>query len=340
MLRFIMLIITLLPMAAFATDSLRVQKMSLTYHYLPAKKQSDKLLIYLHGSVSQYKDLKAPRSVSLDELTEGNSSFVSTVQEKGYDVVMPIAFNEFNWLDSNGYVYIDALLDELTSNYSKVIISGFSDGGTGAYRMFYDHPERFDGLIVYNGYPQHEYFSEKVDYSSVTSKPVIFSSTKEDKTIPYEFLLVEYRRQRMVNTNCHFSLLDGGHDFSAYSKHDILKDLVLLEQPLGKAPHSDSLTVYAAFDGIISNDRLLEVFPFRKSVGKQFGMTEIAYQREDFDYKYYDKELKKGTIIKIHPITVHRNELRSNDHFGMTVELKGESYTIDMINWLKVDMWN
>ena len=144
-------------------------------------------------------------------------------------------------------------------------MSGFSDGATGAFKYFYRFPDKFKGLLLFNGYPQHNNFNKLVDYSRFSNYKIVFVSQKDDKIIPYEFEMTEFRRQKMTNANTYFLLVDGKHKFIQYNKKQFDQCITLLEnnQSPELAEH-DSTWIFPPVDGLMVNNEVLELYPFRK----------------------------------------------------------------------------
>src|SRR5690606_15434799 len=143
-----------------------------------------------------------------------------------FDLIIPITNDSLNWLNhpQESFIILKEYIKSLGKKYDEIYISGFSDGGTGSYKIFYKNPEHFDGLIIFNGYPQHSNHFKNVNYTSIENKKVIFMSTLKDKIIPYEFLLSEYCAQKKENADTYFYLAKGGHSFRNYGEQD-LKEL-------------------------------------------------------------------------------------------------------------------
>ena len=76
--------------------------------------------------------------------------FAATLPIKsGFDIFIPIKNDSLNWIDNYEYCFekFKLFVDSCKKVYSEIYISGFSDGGTGSYRIFYNHPDYFKGLI-------------------------------------------------------------------------------------------------------------------------------------------------------------------------------------------------
>lgn len=223
-----------------------------------------KILIYLHGGVgnSIYEDtLKNP---ALNELLESNSEYIKTALVNNYDVLIPIKNNNFNWLTNHSFCYqtIKSYLDSL-SIYDLKYISGFSDGGTGSFKIFYDYSDCFEGLIIFNGYPQHSNFYLTVDYSKVIAKKVVYFSSKKDKRIPYEFSLTEYLKQKKSNPNTYFYLTNGNHSFKQYSSPEMSFLFDVLSSKINNISNDQT-------QGLIVNDQLIEHYPFRNKIARKY----------------------------------------------------------------------
>lgn len=175
---------------------------------------NSKVLIFLHGGVKNPLFDDTSRMFELYFLLEGNNYLIPLVLNNGYDLIIPVTNDSMNWLTNHKYCY-ETLINYILSSktYDNKFISGFSDGGTGSFKIFYDYPSSFDGLVVFNGYPQHENFYQKVNYERISSKRIAFFSTYKDKRIPYEFLLTEYCKQKKTNANTFFYVKNGGHSF-------------------------------------------------------------------------------------------------------------------------------
>lgn len=324
----------------FAIDTITVDKTPLLYHKINTKQPNRKgLIIYMHGGVSQFKDKQELINLSPEELLEGNTQFLPVLNEQGYDVILPIAYNQYNWLEDGGEQFINELLTKYTTGYSKVYISGFSDGATGAFRFFYNHPEKFDGVIVFNGYPQLNNYYRKVDHFKVIGKNIVYTSTLSDKVIPYEFLLIEFRRQQMLNEHTYFILREGSHEFGAYKKTDFELCLRLLQKENGAKPAEGKIRVFPSVDGLILDGVLKEIYPFRKKTGKAYSMSEMEYARKDIDFDTYSKLLTANTVIHISPIEVTEQEARNAASFSFNTDTNGKPSTISLVNWNSIKTW-
>lgn len=105
------------------------------------RKKKYPLLVFLHGSgdddQNQLTSPLIPDSIiSVAPYARGTSNVYSTdhAQEDIIEAINDAAAN----------YPIDS---------SRIIISGFSMGGYGAYRTYYEHPERYKAIAVFSGHP-------------------------------------------------------------------------------------------------------------------------------------------------------------------------------------------
>lgn len=233
-----------------------------------------KVLIFLHGGVNNpYFDQKT-ENITLDYLIEGNHAFFKQALSNGFNVIIPITNDHFDWLNQpdQAFTILKKMLGQsIYSNYEELYISGFSDGGTGSFKIFYKNPNYFNGLIVFNGYPQHSNFNQSIDYTQVKNKKVLFLGTFKDKVIPYEFLLTEYCKQKEANANTFFYLTEGNHSFISYSANDFVNVFeVLTDKNINKKTEP--------VQGFIKNDQLIARYPFRKKIVRKYNFGEKTYK--------------------------------------------------------------
>lgn len=240
------------------------------------------LLIFLHGGVNNPVFTDSTVTQDLNYLLENNTYYIPMAVQNGFDVLIPIKKDSLNWLTNHEYCYriLHAYMDSMTS-HKTFYISGFSDGGTGSYKIFYSHPELFAGLAVFNGYPQYKNFYQNVDYSKVTNKPVLYFSTRNDMTIPYEFLLTEYCKQKQNNANTFFYVAEGLHSFDAYQPHDLNLCFDALTSQITNQKKE-------AIHGFIQSDTVVNFYTFRKKIYRKFKYGKEYFIMSREQRKQYD----------------------------------------------------
>ena len=261
-------------------------KNNVFYHF--TNDENDKLIIFLHGGVINPYFKQEYKNIKLSYLLEGSDIFIEKSLKNNFDILIPITNDSLNWL-INPQQCFDTFKKFITTNdkkYSEIYISGFSDGGTGSFKIFYLNPTYFNGVIVFNGYPQHRHFSSKVDYSLTTNKKVLFFGTTEDKVIPYEFLLTEYCKQKVSNSDTYFYLTEGNHSFTTYGEKEIsiVYDIINTKK---------DNTQNTAIHGFIRNDSVLNFYKFRRMIVNQYG-----HGKEFFKINKQQKKIYKNKQIK------------------------------------------
>src|SRR5690606_31047579 len=98
-------------------DSLKLDETILLYHKIETKVSPKKgVLIFMHGGVSQFKELSHPKEISPETIIERNPDFLPLAQSLGYDIILPIAFNEYNWMEDAGHRFVLALVNQYKSS--------------------------------------------------------------------------------------------------------------------------------------------------------------------------------------------------------------------------------
>ncbi|MCB0735554.1 MAG: dienelactone hydrolase family protein [Flavobacteriales bacterium] len=323
-----------------SVDSMMVVGSQLYMHQFKSDQPTTDLIIFLHGSVRAYQTMEQPRLVDEATLLEGNKYFLPFCQENRFDVILPIAFNQFNWLDSNGRDWMVDLAKKLSPTYQRIIIAGFSDGGTGAYNLFYNHLDLFSGLIVFNGYPQHSNQHREVDYQRNTTKPVLFYATKKDRRIPREFLMTEYLKQAMINPRTQFVLQEGSHSFKEYSRSDFTCIRLILDDHVMRpsSPSHEFMVVFPSTPGT-AYPCLDQDLKFRGKIGKRYGMPSASIQQIKTTYKTI-RRLKQGhTTVCFEPILLPRKMVSSSTTLSVTCKQDEEEVPITLPNWLSLPLW-
>ena len=81
---------------------------------------------------------------------------------------------------------VEHVLDEHSIDRGRVLVTGFSMGGRGAWYFAARHPELFTGTIVMAGSP-----GEEVD--RLTSTPIYLIHSPDDEVVPFEPVVEAYR---------------------------------------------------------------------------------------------------------------------------------------------------
>ena len=269
------------------------------YYYIKCDNQkSNKFLFHLHGGVSN-PAFDCEQDISLSFLIENNTDFISSFKVD-FNIILPIKKDSLNWIDNYEYVFsqlelVKSRLINDTTSKSEVYISGFSDGGTGAFKIFYDFEYFFDGLLVFNGFPQHNNFSASIDYNSVKQKTIIHVSTQMDKQIPYEFQLVEFRKQRLSNKETYIYIKQrGGHSFDDYTEFDFKRIKKFIYKKF-KSEMKNKDVIY----GFSEKSELMDFYLFRRKIYRKynFGLYDMQQNRLQCDVIKSLKKSNKKILI-------------------------------------------
>lgn len=283
---FYSIIILLIACSSSAQNDLspKLKSFENNFYYELSKKDNSKLLIFLHGGVSNPYFDQAVEKIEFNYLIEKNNSFIEKALENGYDLILPIKNDSINWLKKpqKSYEILKKLLNSKNKKYTSIVLSGHSDGGTGSFKIFYKNSALFSGLVVFNGYPQHGNFHKKVDYKSISNKLIVFYGTRNDKTIPYEFMLTEYCNQKKNNRNTFFYVINGNHSFSNYTDSDFIQLFSIFNGEV-KNTNVESSPIH----GFVKNDSLIEFYPFRKKILQKFGYGKEFYNENKKQSKNY-----------------------------------------------------
>ena len=254
--------------------------------------EADEVLVFLHGGLKNPL-IKDGKNRSFNDLIEGNQFFISQIKSRNMMVIAPIVNTKFNWVEN--YDYVSSCLLEFLAEEKKdrtIYIAGFSDGGTGAYRIFYQNTSDFDGLMIFNGYPQLNNYNQKIDYSKVISKPIIFVSSFKDEMIPYEFLLTEYCKQKKYNPNTFLYITEGKHSFSVYKE----KDLSILFNLLHNENEQTS-SFNIPIHGLVRSDTIFSFYKFRKKIVRRYDYGADFFMENKIQEKRLKNELYRNGVL-------------------------------------------
>jgi predicted esterase len=143
------------------------------------------LIVYLHGSASDETNIAGARQI----VPEG---FIG-LGPKGRGPSN--AYSVDNAQDDIAEA-IEAVCRTYPIDTDKIFLSGFSMGGYGVYRTFYETPDKFKALIVIAGHPDianryfpgggHPNFFDEKYLEPFKGVPVFIFHGKKDRNCPYE----------------------------------------------------------------------------------------------------------------------------------------------------------
>jgi predicted esterase len=152
--------------------------------YEPGKPRKYPLIVYLHGSASDETSLAGVDYLSDGEYIElaprgRGPSNAFTRDHAQEDIEEAIA----------------AVIQSYPVDETRIILTGFSMGGYGVYRTFYEHPARYKALAVSSGQPDlashyfpgedHPNFLEDKNLGKSKGMPIFIFHGREDRNCPF-----------------------------------------------------------------------------------------------------------------------------------------------------------
>jgi len=180
--------------------------------YVPDNFNPDKtypLLVYLHGSGNDDTVLEATPKID-------NDTFI---------IIAPNGRGTSNcFATTDSQTDIIESIDDVCKNYkidtSKIILSGFSMGGYGVYRTYYEHPELFKAISVISGHPNLAQlciskdeisFLDKKNLKTFKNIPIYIFHGREDLNCPYDLTLRFVKLLKDNHCQVTFDVDNGGH---------------------------------------------------------------------------------------------------------------------------------
>lgn len=143
------------------------------------------LLVFLHGSGSDERTL-----LRVPSLTQGR--FI----ELGPNARGPSHAYVHDHAQEDIFEAIEAVRRQYSVDGRNIFLMGFSMGGYGVYRTFYEHPELYKGLIVLSGHPDigneyypgedHPNFLEPRFQAVFKGVPMFIFHGGKDRNCPFE----------------------------------------------------------------------------------------------------------------------------------------------------------
>ncbi|MFC5044758.1 alpha/beta hydrolase-fold protein [Aquimarina hainanensis] len=190
-------------------QSYQPYSIKLPENYDPAKKYP--LLVFLHGSGRDEQGLlKKARS---------NGKFIE---------IAPLArdlYNAYAYEESQRDIVeaIEAVTSSFSVDRSRMIIGGFSMGGYGALRAFYEHPELYKGVAVFAGHPnlanewldeEHPNFLEDKYLTPFIGVPLFIYHGKKDAGLDVRLIEEMSDKLKKIGGKVTCSIVaDKGHEY-------------------------------------------------------------------------------------------------------------------------------
>ncbi len=181
--------------------------------HIPADWSPDKtcpLLVYLHGSGQD------------DRALRGNPN------PAGFIVVAPNGRDVSNcFATPEAQLDIRRAIEDVAANFSvdprHVVLSGFSMGGYGVYRTFWENPKQYSALAILSGHPNLGSqwggeakmcpdFTQERNLRRFTTVPIFVYHAQGDVNCPFELTADVVKKLRTMGAHVTFAVNDGGHD--------------------------------------------------------------------------------------------------------------------------------
>lgn len=152
-------------------------------NYNPQKRYA--ILFSLHGLVSRDK------LIPEEEFIKKRSRWADEAKKEEFIYILPMGRAGATWWNEIGAKHILKILEDLKRKYNidenKVFLSGFSDGGSGAYYMALNHSTPFAGFISLNGHIGVAQLSGNLIYlPNLYNRPLYIVNTGKDWLYPVE----------------------------------------------------------------------------------------------------------------------------------------------------------
>lgn len=143
------------------------------------------LLVHLHGAVS--RDAFA---TELGGVGSAGREWVESAESQGFPVVYPLGRKDCAWWTVEGQAHVDAVVRELKRRLPiddhRIFLTGFSDGGSGAYYRAMTQPHPFAGILPLNGHPAVASGASGQDLfpRNLATTPMVVAMTRDDSLYP------------------------------------------------------------------------------------------------------------------------------------------------------------
>jgi len=172
--------------------------------YDPRAAKRYPLIVYLHGSASDETNL-----AGVDYLSEGDAIELAP-RGRG-----PSNAYTRDHAQEDIEEAIAAVIQSYPVDEKRIILTGFSMGGYGVYRTFYEHPERYRALAVFSGHPSlaSQYFPgegqpdflEDRNLAKFKGMPLFIFHGREDRNCP--FAVTQELVRKLERSGAHVTLV-------------------------------------------------------------------------------------------------------------------------------------
>lgn len=143
------------------------------------------LLVHLHGAVGRDEF-----TTELGGVGSAGREWIESAESQGFPVVYPMGRRNCAWWTPAGQAHVDAVIRELKRRLPiddrRIFLTGFSDGGSGAYYRAMTHPAPFAGILPLNGHPAVASGASGEDLfpRNLAATPLVVATTRDDSLYP------------------------------------------------------------------------------------------------------------------------------------------------------------
>lgn len=195
----------------------------------------------LHGGVNRPKiaENESPWSDRYESLSPPESI-----------IVVPVGWSDAYWWLDNQADNIPAILRSVKQRYNvddnRVIMTGVSDGGTGAYFFAFLQPTQWAAFVPFIGNPgvisnPRARVSHSIAFSNLPGKPLYIVNSENDRLYPARAILPYVKLMEEANADFEFTMIpNGGHNLDWMPEHRDKIDrfkMTTIREPLPDSLH-------------------------------------------------------------------------------------------------------
>ncbi len=192
--------------------------------YMPATYSAARkcpVFFFLHGGVSR------PEVIPPDDFAGMRGTFEDVMERGEFIHVLPETSHGAEWWTDSGAGYllgiIEALKAEFNVDENRIFVSGFSDGGSGAFYLALFHNTPFAGFIPLNGHIAVADMAggKQVYLPNLSNKPLRVVNTDLDQLYPAAQVTPFVEKMKEAGARVDYKIYENvRHEFS-YAREEI-----------------------------------------------------------------------------------------------------------------------
>jgi predicted esterase len=161
--------------------------------YIPKSLKADggpvPLLVSMHGGVARDRFVTATGQVGF------GAQWTADADEAGFVVAYPLGRRDCVWWTKAGLRHIRATIRDVKRRApiddDRIVATGFSDGGSGAYFLALAAPDLFSGFLPMNGHPAVAASASRLPLylRNLKERPLLAAMTQDDQLYPAKTVL-------------------------------------------------------------------------------------------------------------------------------------------------------